>query len=380
MRVLIVMSDTGGGHRSISLALEEALVRLVPERVEPRIVDLFALEQPTVFDRIPRLYSPMIRYVPWLYGRVFHFANYPLVYHTIRARAAGSLLPKVRRLLITDQPAIIVSAHPLCNWFVLRALDQLAWDVPVLATVTELVTVHRAWVEPGITHYTTATAVARETVLRYGAPPSRVSSPGLPIHERFGRVGAAPAEIRRELGLDPDRFTLLVAGGGDGTGGLDKLVTAIDRTGLDAQLIVVCGRNERLRAKLQSTPLTFPAKILGFARNMPDLMQAADAVATKGGPQSIVEALATGRPIVVIGSLPGQEEGNAAFVEAHGVGFDGRHRPRALTAIRRLAADPVERQAIGARARSLARLEATTEIARTILGLAEQPLAGQTAR
>ena len=380
MRVLILMSDTGGGHRSISLALQKALLRLAPERVEPRIVDMFALEQPTFFDRGTRLYSPVIRHAPWLYGLVFHLANHPLVYRAILVQAAESLLPKVRRLLITHQPEIIVSTHSLCNWFVLRALDQLELDVPVLATVTELVTVHQTWVEPGIAHYTTATAAAREAVLCQGASPRRVSCPGLPIHERFGRVTEAPAEIRRELGLAPDRFTLLVVGGSEGAGSLDKLIAAIDETGVDAQLIVVCGRNERLREKLQSTPLTLQAKILGFVRNIPELMQAADVVVTKGGPQSIVEALASGRPIIVTRSLPGQEEGNAAFVEAHGVGFDGRHLPRALWAIQRLAADPVERQVLAARARSLARPEAAIDTARTVLALATRSPAYEAAR
>lgn len=353
----------------MSLAVRDALLRLAPEGIEPHIVDVFALERPTIFDRITRLYSPVIRHAPRLYGWAFHLTNRPRVYQTITAQARRTLLPKVRRLLLAHQPDVLVSVHPLGNPLVLEARRALGATVPVVAVTTELVTIHRSWVEPGITHYTTATPEAHVAVVRLGAPPDRISCPGLPIQERFGRVPTPPAEIRRGLGLDPERLTLLVMGGGEGTGGLDRLVAAIAGSGVEAQLIVVCGRNRRVRERLARTRLAHPAAVLGFTDRMPELMHAADLIVTKGGPQTLAEALASGRPVVVTQTLPGQEEGNAEFIEARGAGFDGRRLPRALWAIRRLATDPGERQAMAARARALARPEAATEVARTILRL-----------
>jgi UDP-N-acetylglucosamine:LPS N-acetylglucosamine transferase len=349
-----------------------ALGRQAPGSVEPCIVDLFALERPTLPDRLTRLYGPVIRHAPWFYGWVFHLVNRRPIYRVLVTQARRTLLPKVRRLLLAERPDAIVSTHPLCNRVTLDALADVGRAVPYVAVVTELVTVHRSWVEPEIGCYTTATAEADGAVLGFGAPPGRVRRTGLPIDERFGRVREACSEIRRGLGLDPERLTLLVVGGGEGLG-VDRWVRAIDGCGVDAQIVAVCGRNRPLAERLRRAPAALERRVLGFVDTMPELMHAADIVFTKGGPQSIVEAMASGRPVVVTGRLPGQEEGNPEFVEAHGIGVDGRSVTKALTALRRLADDASERAEIGARARALAMPDAADGVAQAVLDLIGRP-------
>jgi predicted Ser/Thr protein kinase len=56
--VLVLMSDTGGGHRSVALAVQRALERQAPGAVTTRIVDLFAPPRPALTDRLTRLYVP----------------------------------------------------------------------------------------------------------------------------------------------------------------------------------------------------------------------------------------------------------------------------------------------------------------------------------
>jgi len=364
MNVLILMSNTGGGHRSVSLAVQRALYDLAPdEGVVTEIVDVFDLENPALFDRVTRLYGPVSRYLPQLYGWAFHVMDRPAVYRTLFDTSTKPLVPKLVRLLADRQPDVIVTTHPLCNRALVQARDQVDPDLPIVATVTELVTVHRSWVEAGIDRYTVATDEAHNTVLGFGAPPELITQTGLPILGAFGTVETPPAQLRERWGLDPKRSTALLVGGGEGSGGLDKLMAAIDASGIDLQMLVVCGRNEQLKAKLEASNWAMPTQIHGFVTNMPELMHAADVVLTKGGPQSIVEGLASGRPMIVTQTLPGQEEGNAEFVERRGVGYDGRDRDRAVASLRHLAEHPDERARMSERARALARPEAAREIA-----------------
>jgi 1,2-diacylglycerol 3-beta-galactosyltransferase len=375
--VLVLMSDTGGGHRSVALAVQRALERQAPGAVTTRIVDLFAPPRPALTDRLTRLYVPSVQYAPALYGFLFHLLNHPAAYRSVTAWTRPTLLPRMQRLLQVERPDVVVTTHPLCNWVALEAMAALGLAVPVLAVVTELVTVHRSWVEPAIARYATATSAASAAVLRLGVPPERLTQTGLPIDERFGRVEVAPEEIRERLGLERQRFTVLAVGGGDGLG-LRPVVQAIDGSDLDAQLIVACGRNWRLAARLRQAPPRMLTAILGFSSAMPELMHAADVILTKGGPQSIAEALASGRGVVVTSTVPGQEEGNAELVEALGCGVDGRSLPRAIEAVRRLAADAEHRRSMAARARNLARLEAAGAVARVVRELGNR--AGVVAR
>ena len=367
MNVLILMSNTGGGHRSVSLAVQRALYDLDPGGISTEIVDVFDLENPALFDRVTRLYGPVSRYLPNLYGWAFHMMDRPAVYRTLFEGSTKPLVPKIVRLLEDRRPDVVVTTHPLCNRALVRARDRVDPELPIVATVTELVTVHRSWVEAGIDRYTVATDEAHEAVLGFGAPPELITQTGLPILGAFGTIATPQAELRERWGLDPDRFTALLVGGGEGSGGLDKLVAEIDASGIDLQLMVVCGRNEQLRTKLDAGDWGIPTLVYGFVDNMSELMHAADVVMTKGGPQSITEGLASGRPLVITQTLPGQEEGNAEFVEHHGVGYDGRERTRAVQSLRRLADHPEERERMSRRARGMAQSEAARRIAQVCL-------------
>jgi len=104
-------------------------------------------------------------------------------------------------------------------------------------------------------------------------------------------------------------------------GPLERNAEAIAESGLPAALVVVAGRNLKLKQRLEARSWPIPTFIYGFVRNMPDLMSAADILVTKAGPGTITEALNAGLPIILYSRLPGQEEGNVTYVTAEGAGI-----------------------------------------------------------
>ena len=89
---------------------------------------------------------------------------------------------------------------------------------------------------------------------------------------------------------------------------------------LPARLVVVCGRNEKLRAELAAERWQIPVDVLGFVDNLHEIMAAADVLVTKGGPGSVIEGCLSGLPILIYDYLPGQEIGNVELVERTGAG------------------------------------------------------------
>ncbi|MBX7246374.1 MAG: hypothetical protein K1X53_12830 [Candidatus Sumerlaeaceae bacterium] len=341
LRVLLLMSDTGGGHRACSNAIAEALVRRFgPDGVEPHILDFFAVGRTTIHDRLTRLYGTAIRVAPWIYGFLWKLMNSKFAYGFLVRSAARKMVPRTVELLRELDPHVVVSVHPLVNALVVRAFEPLGARLPLAIMISDLVTIHVSWVDDQADAIFVATDAARRNVLEWGSRPDRVAVTGLPTSAAFGGGKRDAAEIRREMGLQPDRFTVLVMGGGEGVGALAEICAELNAAGFEGQIIVVCGRNEAVRRKLAARQWRFPAAILGFVDNMPDLMRAADIVAGKGGPQSIAETLASGRPMIVTGVLPGQERGNDTFVADAGAGF-AEHRPREIARLLgRLQADP----------------------------------------
>ncbi|HLH73674.1 MAG TPA: hypothetical protein VKX96_10350, partial [Chloroflexota bacterium] len=250
MRVLIAMSHTGGGHRAMSLALEKALHRQFGSSVSVEIADVFGVGSPSVVERVTRLYGPVIRVAPWFYGWLYYAVNDPRRYQVFSRFSWPATRQKVLHLFEEYQPDVVVNTHPLANRPILDAVEVYSRKIPVVASVSELVSVHVSWVDPRLDLLNTATTESFRCVIGWGADSDRVRCLGLPVDECFATVETTPAELRATMGLDPGRFTALLIGGGEGAGGLEEIVREIQATDLDVQLIVVCGRNQRLRQRL----------------------------------------------------------------------------------------------------------------------------------
>ncbi len=351
----------------MSSALAGALERRYGSSVQVFIEDVFAISPRTIPERVTRLYGPLIRVAPWLYGWMYHSLDTKRRYDVFSGLTKGRTQDKIQRLLERIRPDIIVSTHPLANRPLLDAIQVNGSSVPVVASVSELVTVHVSWVEPRLSLLNTATTESYQAVLRWGARPDIVRCVGLPVDERFGRVEASPAQLREAMGLAPDRFTALLIGGGEGAGGIESIVRTIQRADVPIQLIVVCGRNEALRRRLIKMRPRTPTFVLGFVRTIPELMHAADVVITKGGPQTIAESLVAGRPVILTQTLPGQEEGNGAFVESRGVGFRPGPVRRIVDNLVQLVDDPEQRAWMTANARRHGRPEAAGMLAEMVI-------------
>ncbi len=171
---------------------------------------------------------------------------------------------------------------------------------------------------------------------------------------------------------------MLVTGGAEGSGGIYRRAAAILREVHDVDVAVICGRNRRLRRRMHRLAARAGGRLAvrGFVGNMADWLRSADIVVGKAGPGTIAEATCCAAPLVLTSYLPGQEEGNAAFVVSAGA---GRYAPglRDLVAeIRRLRRDPAALAAMRAASAGLSRPGAAAEIARVLAGLAGGPAAG----
>ena len=202
-------------------------------------------------------------------------------------------------------------------------------------------------------------------------PADRVKLLGLPVDLRFRPP--APGEkqaLRRRFGLDEHRFTVLVIGGAAGVGHLAAQVRVLTEDAHAWQLIVVCGRNEKLRRRILELETATPMLVLGFVDYMPELMRACDVVVTKAGPGAIAEALATGLPLVITGFLPGQETPNVDFVVGSGIGAFAPKEEDLHDEIRVLAEGGPTWREMSRRAADMAHPYASSDIARECLLLA----------
>ena len=361
--IVFLFSDTGGGHRSASEAIIEAIELEFPNQITSEMVDLFRDYAPPPFDMASEIYPPLSR-MPKVWGFGYR--------HTNNLRSTRNIYnmvwPYIRRSihkLVQEHPGdLIVSVHPMMNTPVLRSIRER--KNPFVTVVTDMVSTHAAWYDSRADLIIVPTEIARQRGIEFGVSPDKLKVIGLPVADRFCRASGESYEIRKKFGWPLDLPVILLVGGGDGMGPLEKTAHAINDTGLKAALIVVAGRNRRLKSRLEKYPWTMPVSIYGFVRAMPDFMRAANVLVTKAGPGTISEACIAGLPIILYSKIPGQEDGNVDYVVNEGAGVWAPEPEQVVAALQIWLNAPELRWQAASHCRRIARPDAAREIARIL--------------
>jgi 1,2-diacylglycerol 3-beta-galactosyltransferase len=361
--IVFYFSDTGGGHRSAAEAIIEAVHLEYRNRVTTEMVDFFKDYAPPPFNHTADFYRYAVK-APRLWGASFHATDGRARARVITS-AAWPIARRAAKALIRSHPAdLIVTVHLGANSLALKALGSNR--PPFITVVTDMVTTHALWFDKRSDLILVPTELARERAIRYNMPPEKVRVVGLPVGDKYCQPPGRKSTLRKKLGWTLDKPIVLLVGGGEGMGPLAKTAREIDASGLDVSLAIVCGRNLRLKAALESQTWENPVFIHGFTRDMPDFMRAADFIVTKAGPGTIAEALNAQLPIILYDKVPGQEDGNVTFVEKEGAGVWAPTSKEVVRALTRWISRPAERKQVVENCRRAGRPGAARDIARTI--------------
>jgi len=362
-RILFLFSDTGGGHRSASEAIIEALQLEFGDQFSTEMVDIFREYSPRPLSYMPDWYPKMVR-LPRAWELGFYLSNGPGRLRLINASTWPYLRHSYHELFAQHPSDLIVSVHPLAVTPVLWALGKPR--PPFITVVTDLITAHGSWFNRHTDLCIVPTEAACQRALRFGLRPKQVKVVGLPVANRFCQLPGDKPQLRMRLGWPQDVPVILLMGGGEGMGPIENTARAIDRAGMHAALVIIAGRNQQLKHRLEAQHWSMPTFIYGFVREMPDFMQAADILLTKAGPGTITEALNAGLPMILFSRLPGQEDGNVIHVVSEGAGVWAPTQHRICSALNSWLQKPEQLAKVAQNSRRLANPQAAREIARLL--------------
>jgi UDP-N-acetylglucosamine:LPS N-acetylglucosamine transferase len=263
-KILILMSDTGGGHRASANAIKAALLSLESEEeLEVKIVDV--LEDYTLWFS-NRLYTWYVTYPPvweYIYKTTKSTAGKPWPMDTSKF-----LEPTVqggfRRCIAAEEPDLVLSVHPILQCIPLANFmpKRPPRPIPFLTCVTDLGDGHPWWFNQAADRLFVPSEGIKAQALERGVLPERIVVSGLPLRPGFWDVNASAgnkARVRELLGLGGGgRKVVLLMGGGDGMGKLEKMVKVLSnelaQVEYTSQMVIVCGRNTALETRLSSAP------------------------------------------------------------------------------------------------------------------------------
>ena len=125
-----------------------------------------------------------------------------------------------------------------------------------------------------------------------------------PIVRRSAVSDDAPQDCRERFGLDRETPTLLVTGGSQGAGTINRLMIAVCESGGRAlrgwQVIHQAGRDQAQPVSDAYERASVPACVRPFIENMADALRAAELAVSRAGAGSVAEARAARLPTLFI--------------------------------------------------------------------------------
>lgn len=373
-RVLFLMSDTGGGHRAAAEAITDALIeRYGAEAVETELVDVFRDYCFPPFKWSPEIYRLMVNRSPKAWGRSFWMSNGRYRSPFFATMMYWINLLRMRKLPKNHPADVVVSVHSILTRPSMRVYQRQKTRPPFITVVTDLAMTTLLWYEKDSERTLVATPDAYDRGIYGGLTPDQLRITGLPVHPKFTNGRVTKEAIREEMGWKQDVPTVVLVGGGDGMGPLGDTALKIRELNPDCQLVVVCGKNEKLVPRLQAQIGDDITHIYPFVE-MKSFMAGADILVTKAGPATISEACVMSLPLIISGMVPGQEEGNVAYVQENDAGEFAPTPQLVAETVREWldeGLDAIQRRSENAQ--RIARPDAVWEVAEEIWHYANQP-------
>ena len=378
-KILIISSDTGGGHRSAAAAISDGLEKFWKGDSSVVRVIKAVEESHHVTDKLVNLYNWMLRNRQHWMKYLYWFVN------KIRPETR-EFFHKRCMVYVRDQfekwcPHVVVSVHPLTQHIFARILKELnlSDQVPLVTVVTDpCYGFWKGWACEDVSLYLVANEDARDQLIDYGISPSKIKVSGMPVNPKFREVDEKDAQdARRVYGLDPNKFTVFVNAGWVGGGNIPQIFRELVRGELDVQAIFLAGRNEELRLEAEQLAKTakFPVKVIGYSDEIEKLMHSANVMVSKLGGLTTFEALACRLPIIADVTTPPmpQEAGTSELLERRGAGILLKKSTDIVPTIQNLLADNDEYSRMKAATVGMTMPNSTEQIIKEINALLPHP-------
>lgn len=329
VRILVLTSSTGAGHDARAQAFAEWCFELYRHDVDVRIEQM--LENSSGIFRLGvSCYNWIQQKSPWLHKLFYLFVE---LLSLLNRRTVSLGRTYYERVLHDYRPHLVFSVHDCLN----RGYFQLARRV-LGADHVRCATYCGEfsggfgysvnWVEPTTDLYLSRTATARDYAVKLGMPPERTRVRGYLMQPRahLEVLNEQTRRTYREMHLEllPDRFTVFLATGGNGANNHLELLPLLLPHAEKLQVIVICGRNRDAFNEVVHWRAEHPdleCYVDGFSEEVHLLMQASDAILTRGGTTTCAKALHFRCPIVfnALGGIMPQEELTVKYFR-HGCG------------------------------------------------------------
>jgi processive 1,2-diacylglycerol beta-glucosyltransferase len=311
--LVVIHSPVGGGHKSAALATADAATR---RGLHVEVLDTFEHAAKIVGDTYLRAHLTGQGTFPDQYGSAYFAANHRGgAFEPMRRGVDAALFSNLVHHVCDLAPRAVIATHHLPLVVLGRARRHGWLRAPLFGVVTDY-TAHACWAERGVDGFFAPCARARHELVLHSVDPTKIMLTGIPIRSEFHAIADLRAPKENET------LRVLVTSGGFGVGPLAQIVRSF-RGVKNVALTIVCGnaKDAVREVKREAMKYGVSAHVLGFEKEMFKRVAEAHLVVGKAGGLTVTETMAAGRPMLIVGAVPGNEKLNEQFVVRAGAGL-----------------------------------------------------------
>ncbi len=309
------------GHYSIAKSVQQTL----QQKYQTRLIDM--RKSLNMFE----FYSPLYRYFPNLIQIPFELGKKDSLQKAFKKFLKKKLLEVIKKIIKKEKPNLIISTYLFLNPAIEEFLSYQKQPIPFINIVTDPWTIHPLSLSIKADLNLVYDQETIRQAQKYGIKPEKLLKTGWFIRNQFYNKYDLKKYYQR-FKFEEDTPTFLICGGSQGTNQILKVFPTFLETEKPLQIIVICGKNKDLYKAAKSFKELikklngFIAKnckmeILNFTDKIPQLMQVADMVIGKAGPNLLFETVVSKKPFFAITHIEGQETGNLELIQKKELGF-----------------------------------------------------------
>ena len=318
-KYLFLYLKTGGGHLAPAKAVAEKIK--TKRRVDVEILLVDGLSESNIFVKkvIEDGYKNAINKAAWTFEFLYALHKITAVSKLTASLVSYFVKPGLEKQILETMPMKIVVFHFFLIKPVFEIIKAHSLDIPVITVVTDPFTAHPIWFLQEKQNYVVFSDILKEKCIERGIDKNNLHVFPFVLDSRFSQKISdfKKIRIRKKLGFEIDSKIILIIGGGEGMPHGKKILKKIITRNMDAEVAIVCGKNEKLynkALKLKNKYAIDNLKVYGFIDFVHSLVSISEAVVTKCGASTSMEILMMGKVPVINNYIWEQEKGNMEFV------------------------------------------------------------------
>ncbi len=343
-KYLFLYLKTGGGHLAPAKAVAEKIKSKKKGDAEILLFDGLSESNTIIKKVIEDGYKNAVNKAVWTFELLYALHKIRAVSKLTTFLISYFVKPGIENYILQTQPEKIVVFHFFLIKPVFEIIEKNNLNIPVITVVTDPFTAHPIWFLQKNQNFIVFSEMLREKCINYGIDKNRLRVFPFVLDRKFSQKTSDSKKliIRRKFGFKPDSKVILIMGGGDGMPHGKKILKRIITRNMDAEIVIVCGRNKKLFnyvSQFKDKHSIANLKIYGFVDFVHSLINISDVVITKCGASTFMEILLMGKIQVINNYIWEQEKGNMEFVCKREMGILEKNTKRIPDILHKLLTD-----------------------------------------